>query len=179
MEEGVPQGTVLSPLLFNVALTEIADLLDDVPGITCLYADDLAILCTGVTTAAATAAAQDAIHRLEQHLPQLGLHISTRKTTYTPLTTKRDTLRVREANILLHYTTGDPVVRDSCPKYLGVHIDDACTMTGHLDQTVQKYRQRLAILHQLAGHDWGCSAHTLRQAYQTYALPTLLYAIGA
>ena len=178
MAEGVPQGTVLSPLLFNCAMAEVANTLSaHCKGYTAIYADDLAILLTGDDIDDTTAKTETALGLLEECLPRLGFRLSRDKTSFLPFVSRRDAEGIRKTDLPLTYSDGSLVKRGDRTKYLGVLIDETCSMTAHLEQVKITYRRRLALLHMLAGRDWGCDAHTLRQVYLTYVLPAVTYAI--
>ena len=180
MEEGVPQGTVLSPLLFNVVMANLAKTLECVDGHVCMYADDLAILCIGNNADEAALSAQKAIEVLERELPPMGLRISTDddKTNLLAFTTKKDPNNVRDKQFAVHYSNGKRVPTTRLTQYLGILIDDECNMIQHMESVCTKYKQRLSVLYALGGEDWGAEADTMRQVYMTYVLPVLTYGIG-
>ena len=179
MKEGVPQGTVLSPLLFNIVMDEMAELLaglghDVRPAI---YADDIAIVVSGSNIEQVAAKAQQALELLCAEGPTRGLEISREKTEHTVFG-KRGALREVAEGPLLAYPDGTPVKRTTTPRYLGVTLDPTCSMQYHHERVIDKLLQRLNVVKMLAGSSWGCNAHTLRTAYLTYALPAVSYALG-
>ncbi|XP_037566572.1 uncharacterized protein LOC119445973 [Dermacentor silvarum] len=72
---GTPQCSVVSPLLFNVALLKLPRLLDTVPGI-ChdLYADDITLWTRGASTGEQEDHLQEAFNIIERYLNTCGLH---------------------------------------------------------------------------------------------------------
>ena len=178
MREGVPQGTVLSPLLFNLVMTEVAEILEGTTAHFCIFADDLAIMCTERTLEEATAAIQKVLTLLEEHLPKLGFTISRRKTFVMPVTEKGDRADIRKAKCEVKYADGAVVNRAQTVRYLGVELDDALTMQPQLAAVKTKFLKKLSLIQLMAGRDWGCDAHMLRQVYMTYVLPTITYALA-
>ena len=161
-----------------MVMAEVAEQLDDTPAQSCIFADDLAILCTEDTLEETNDAMQRVLTHLEQRLPDLGLNISRDKTFIMPVTEKDDKRGIRQTDVEVRYADGSKVKRASAIRYLGVTLDDALTMSEHLKDVRAKFLRRLSLIQLLAGKDWGCDAHTLRQTYLTYVLPTLTYAIA-
>ncbi|XP_037579677.1 uncharacterized protein LOC119462403 [Dermacentor silvarum] len=77
---GKPQGSVISPTLFNLTMIGLSRRLSQVEGINhTIYADDIIIWCTGGSDGLADAALQEAIEILEEYLKPTGLRCSPRK----------------------------------------------------------------------------------------------------
>ena len=178
--QGVPQGTVLSPFLFNVVMDEIAGKVRNIPGaVVTLYADDVAVLVSGESPQEAAHLAQTALHVIEDAAAANNLRISHDKTVC---------MFVCSSHLRGALLGGDlPSVRCSdgtrlkwtaTLKYLGMTLDEGCTFAAHADDVRARFVKRLAVLYALAGTTWGCSAHTLRMVYLTYALPVVLYGVG-
>ncbi|KAH7937243.1 hypothetical protein HPB49_009453 [Dermacentor silvarum] len=82
---GVPQGSVLSPFLFNLALARLSDFIPctlpfDVR--LAIYADDLALLAVGPTSSGKQVhqSVQGAINAVDSYLTGIGLNHSPSKT---------------------------------------------------------------------------------------------------
>jgi len=79
MQEGLPQGSVLAPLLFLLFIDDLVpELGDDVT--VSLFADDLAILASGKTLKQCEAKARKAVHMLEDWANRWMMTISKKKT---------------------------------------------------------------------------------------------------
>ena len=189
-EDGVPQGTVLAPLLFNLVMDDLAIQLsrhgDDV--IPALFADDVAILVTGNTMEDAVALAQTVFSEVEGFTGGANIRLSASKTTWMPVSAPtrlpKDPVKLqqvrdrqqREDELSIHFLDGSLLKRDLHPRYLGLILDRSGDMKAHFDMVVERFSCRMSILHSLAGTDWGCDAHTLRAAYLSYVYPTITYA---
>lgn len=71
---GTQQGSVISPPLFNLAMIGLSRMLSQVKGIShTIYADDIAIWCTGGSDGQVQSALQEAIDVTEGYLRPSGL----------------------------------------------------------------------------------------------------------
>ena len=171
---GVPQGTVLSPLLFNCVMDDVSRAITASPNIhPAVFADDIAVLVVGDNYTEALSTAQGVISTLAAEIPLHGLQLSPSKCCYTLMGTTPAALGEHRR---MELPDGTPLQHESTAKYLGVYIDACHTMTDHVDHVVTTCMRRLSILRMLAGTDWGSSGDTLRQAYLTYVYPILMYA---
>ena len=178
-EDGVPQGTVLAPLLFNLVMDQLADSLSSMgPDVKpALFADDVAILVVGDSLSEALQLAQTVLGVVEAFCTDTNLLLSPSKTTWTHIAARKTVERTDTSELpQLVYANGTPIAEEPNPRYLGVVLDSTCLMAAHADLVMERFSKRLNILHQLAGTDWGCDAHTLRAAYLCYVYPTVTYA---
>ncbi|XP_037518250.1 uncharacterized protein LOC119395029 [Rhipicephalus sanguineus] len=79
-DKGTPQGSVLSPFLFNLAMAKLSRALGEIADVEhTIYADDVTIWSTGGSDAELEARMQEAISVTEAHLTPMGLRCSSRK----------------------------------------------------------------------------------------------------
>ena len=84
MRAGVPQGTVLSPLLFLAAMDEVAEALDDLSATyPTFFADNMAVTVQGETLGEVQELAQAVINRVTAAMEPLGMRLSSTKTVFT------------------------------------------------------------------------------------------------
>ncbi|XP_075526595.1 uncharacterized protein LOC142558334 [Dermacentor variabilis] len=79
---GTPQGAVLSPLLFNISMSDLSVRLDRIGAVNlnhAIYADDITVWCGGGSDAAVERALQEALQVTEEFLEGTGLVLSPTK----------------------------------------------------------------------------------------------------
>lgn len=171
-EEGVPQGTVLSPLLFLCYVDDIARELAKQGIIVSLYADDMAVVAIGKTTEEARKQAQKALAAIEKWTADWGIKLSQEKTCCMCVARKK------QAPPTLTFADGGKVPYDPTPRFLGVLFDEWVHFKEHAQEVEDRLQMRTRVLQALAGKEWGCRAATLRTVYVTYVLPVATYAMG-
>lgn len=124
---GVPQGSILGPLLFLIYINDITT----IPGSTdmIMYADDTNIFFSGTTKKCLEQAANSYLIKLSNWLHNNQLSLNTSKTKYIifkPIN-KRDPYNIR---ITYNGTTLDRVVEQ---KFLGVWFAEDLTWTAHVN----------------------------------------------
>lgn len=151
IRRGVPQGSVLGPLLWNVFYDGVLHVhLPDGAHLTA-YADDLALVVVNGKVDALNRNIHMAMENIEQWILENGLDLAGQKTEAVVLsgrrTLKEVTLRVKGVEI-----TSKPAI-----KYLGVWLDKDVTMKEHVRQTVAKADKTVTALARLMPTDGGPS----------------------
>ena len=119
ISKGVPQGSILGPVLFTIYINEIVSALTDCYAH--LYADDTVIYCIAVSLELAVERLQLAFNTLQTVLAQLKLVLNANKTKFMVFT-RSNTV---DYNNLCIKTVKDTLIeRVSEYKYLGIWIDD-------------------------------------------------------
>ncbi|GFS81060.1 putative RNA-directed DNA polymerase from transposon X-element [Trichonephila clavipes] len=171
-ETGLPQGTVISPILFNIFINDLPDLLaSDGLTNTALFADDLAIWCSTPKRdqSKLNTILNLTLERLHFWCIENNMTVNLKKTTCQFFTLNRQSFSPQ-----LVYN-GMPVQQSDVSIYLDCALDNKLKWTKHAELVVSKARKRLSILKRLTGVKWGCNRDTLNTTYKTYIQPVLNY----
>lgn len=167
VKNGLPQGSVLAPLLFNAYTS-------DLPATRAekfVYADDLALAYQGKKF-------QEGEDMLTNDLHVLGAYY--KKWRLCPNPSKTEVTAFHLTNCLaskeLRVTFGgERVSHNFTPKYLGVTLDRALTFREHLEASAQKVKTRVNLVGRLAGTTWGARADVLRTSALALVYSTAEY----
>lgn len=167
LNNGLLQGSVLAPLLFNVYISDLPKTISR----KFAYADDLALATQNKNMDILGAT-------LTQDLKLLSIYFKNWR--LTPSTTKTESscfhLNNRMANSAINVTlNGVTLPYNPQPKYLGTTLDRTLTFRTHLTKLASKLRTRNNILHKLAASSWGATADTLRTTALSLVFSTAEY----
>ena len=139
LQNGVPQGGILSPTLFLIFINDIQRQISKrvYPS---LYADDLALLCTEEELGIAKIRLQTTLNGISKWASDWGLSVDKTKTTYTAFT-----LSTKKCNVKLE-TNGWSLQKDDNPTYLGVTFDTRLTWKKQTEKCLKRGMQRTALI---------------------------------
>ena len=160
---GVPQGSVLGPLLF---LVYINDQPSQVLSQTRLFADDCLLYRT-INNADDTIALQKDLDALQHWEQQWQMHFNPDKCEVIRITNKR---KIVNANYTIH---GQELGFTEKAKYLGVTIDTKLSWNHHINSVKTKANNTLAFLRRNLAD---CPKNIRKQSYLTLVRPQLEYA---
>ena len=154
-KNGLPQGSVLSPILFNIYTNDQP--IHDGTRIF-IYADDLCVTSQYSSFTEVETTIGDALDELTQYYRSNSWRAKPDKTQVTAFH-----LRNKEANRSLkvewNRTELEIIPR---PKYLGVTLDRTLGYTEHIHNTKMKVATRNNLLRKLSNSKWGANASTIR-----------------
>ncbi|KFM71137.1 putative RNA-directed DNA polymerase from transposon X-element, partial [Stegodyphus mimosarum] len=163
-ETGLPQGTVISPILFNIFIDDLPSILIS-DGMTkvALFADDLVIWCYASKgdQFKLNTVLNKSLERLESWSLENNMTVNLGKTNSQYFTLNRQPFTSE-----LVYR-GPPLQHNDASTYLGCIFDNKMKWTKHAEHVISKARKRLPILKRLAGAKWGCGRATLNTTYKT------------
>ena len=163
VDSGVPQGTVMGPLLF---LAFINDLPDVVSSPVRLFADDC-LIYRSIKSSRDTTTLQQDLTALETWERDWQMAFHPEKCTTIHITRRRQPVR---ADYHLHGHTLESVPGG---KYLGVYISQDLSWRDHINQTTAKANRSVGFLRRNLR---SCPRDVKAQAYTTLVRPVLEYA---
>ena len=167
LKNGVPQGSVFAPLLFNIYTYYLPSMISR----KFAYADDLALLHSSGNW-------KDLEGTLSQDMSTLSAYLQTwrLKLSHTKTVTAAFHLNNRVAKRELKvYNNGRLLPFCRTPTYLGIKLDRLLTFHYHLVALRKKLSSRVTLLRRLVGLEWGAGAKTLRIATLSLVYSTAEY----
>ncbi|XP_077486833.1 uncharacterized protein LOC144098204 [Amblyomma americanum] len=175
---GVPQGSVLSPLLFNAVLALLPNFLPKdlrLPIHVAIYADDIAIWCRGPRRSRVQTIrnVQRAIDAVAVFLERAGLSISPSKTQAMLLNTR---VGARPGRTFLH-VGGRDLAWSHQVKYLGLLIDVRLTWNPAVSHFLAQSSRIQGAIRSLLAKGNGITPRLGLQLYQGMAVQQFTYAL--
>lgn len=156
--QGLPQGSVLSPILYNLYTYDLDLSVDSLCQIL-QYADDIALYCSSESFDECVSRLNSALTYLDDWLSEHGLSLSVSKCSAVVFSRKRNippiNLHVRDMPI----NTADQV------KFLGLILDSKMSGLPHLNYICNKCEKNVNILRAISGVRWGSHPYTLKLIY--------------
>ena len=169
MRQGVPQGGVLSPLLFNLYMTKMPPPPTGIKLST--YADDTTVSGSCYKIVPICEEINKYLDTLDNWFRERNLFISAPKSTATVFTTAPNEV----STDLPVYINGDKVPSVKQPKILGVTFDNQFTFRHHADIVKKKVQKRTNILKALAGTTWGKEKEVILPTYKAIGQSVINY----
>ena len=138
---GVPQGSILGPILFLVYINDLPSCLTHSKSV--LYADDTTLYLSGISPDALANTMNSELGDLEKWCKINGLTINPDKTKYMLLSHKKSNTSIK---LLLNKKS---ISRVSNFKFLGVHIDENLSWATHLHHLKIKLGQGVYVLNRV------------------------------
>lgn len=143
VENGVPQGSVLGPILFNIYMADIAS---SVTGCKVhMYADDTVLFCSADDIQAAVTNLQHCFSDLQNEFKKNKLVLNANKTKYMIFTSETSV----DAELVISSMNGTHIERVRRYKYLGLWIDEELSFKHHVATLESDLVSRRITEHQL------------------------------
>lgn len=163
---GVPQGSILAPVLFILFINNIPKRSDT---LLALFADDTAILAPSISIPLSSLKAQQHFHEIYKFFTKWKIKINVDKTEFIVFTHKRKKIE----KLTIQNNEMEP---KRSVKYLGVHLDSKLLFTEHIDSICKKANTALSLLQNLINRKSALSEKNQLLLYKVVIRPILLYA---
>ena len=176
VKRGVPQGSCLSPTLFNIIMSDIPHSILYETG---EYADDIAIITTGDSIEEVCETTQAAINTLETWAGNWNLNFNSTKTKSMCFTKKKVKERLEDPELKLKINQEEIEWVKTC-KYLGATLDaPTLTWEKHYEELAREGLQRVNIMRAISGTSWGANRELLISFYKSYIRSKITYGAAA
>ena len=138
-ESGVPQGSVLGPLLYSIYAKDVDHVTN--PSHTQMFADDILIDVSSNTVDALSRPLSLSVTSLALYLQKKGLILNPGKTQVTGIHSSRRS----PIELTVNYN-GTALVQTDTAKYLGLWLDDRLRWDRHVSNIVRNTSQKLKTL---------------------------------
>jgi hypothetical protein len=177
---GVPQGGVLSPMLFNIFMHDMSKGKKQNIHIY-QFADDSAfgmrIPKGGSSRKNAIEEYQTEIDRVTSWFGKWKLPIAESKTKIK-IFTRQNTTKQFPVFVGAHLHDPSETLKETV-KYLGLTLDSGLKFNSHFNEVAAKVELRMNVLKLIGGFSWGSDRNTLTKIYKSWIQPLILYGSNA
>ena len=165
---GLPQGGILSPLLYIVYVQDLQHLMNNNVRIL-EFADDLCLYSEERTIEKCNTRLHQAMKKLDRWSNNMGFTISETKSTVITFTRKRyqPPSHIKLHNYQLPYRTST--------KFLGIVLDQKLNWKGHINHIIKKSENAINLLKTFCRHKWGADPNVALIFYKTLVRSILDY----
>ena len=170
IKAGVPQGSVLGPVLFNLFFNDISDQIANKVELG-KFADDLSAWTAFNNIRIIESRLQNQLTLIEDWMNTWRTKLSTNKTVWT-IFKKNNSCT---SNLLSLEYNGELIKMDRNPKFLGLTLDPGLTFNKYANIIRERTAKRINILRRIRGKSWGASSKLIMTTYKILIRPIIDY----
>lgn len=167
IKSGVPQGSVLGPILYTLFTSDFPS---DENIIVATYADDTSLLSVDESPILASNAMQKQLDSTQSWLKKWNIKVNTEKSVHVTFTLRKDTCPPVSLG-------GEEIPTSNCVKYLGLHIDKRLTWKTHIKLKRQQLDIKTKRMYWLLGSKSQLSLENKVLLYKSILKPVWTYGI--
>lgn len=168
--DGCPQGGVLSPKLWCLAVDGLLEDLITAGFETVGYSDDIVIMNRGVDVLSLSERMRVALDIVERWCARYGLTVNPDKTECVLFTRRR-----KLEGVVGPQFYGKTLGLAPKTKYLGLMLDSKLNWSAHENYVAQKFLNGYWLCRRMIGSSWGLRPSMIRWLYRTVLVPRVTY----
>ncbi len=161
IDNGTPQGSVISPLLFIIMINYVFSRIHSSLGKS-LFADDGALWFKGKNIDYNISKMKCALNEVEEWSRENGFKFSVEKTKIILFTNMK-----RKVDIKLKLYKQD-LERVYTVRFLGAWFDSRLTWREHIEKMVGRCKRVVNVMRGISGQEWGADRLALKAIYTVY-----------
>ena len=165
--QGVPQGSILGPLLYIIYANDISKIFQKCKSV--FYADDKVLFIQGTNAKNMEAAIQEDLNRLQTWCNENKIFINAKKTKYMLFGSTNKLKKKPDLNIAVGQTK---LVRANSYTYLGITLDEQLNYETHVNQVIKRVSDKL---YQLPKIRYFLNTKAALLVYKNMILPIIEY----
>ena len=158
LENGTPQGSVISPLLFLLMINDFPQTIENVQN--AIFADDCSIWKSGRDVNKIIKSLQTNLGKISSWCELWGFSLSKEKTIAVIFSRKTP------YGLTDLYIHDNPIPWKKEIKFLGLIFDARLTWESHINYIYEKCKKRINLMRCLSGTSWGANKTTLMLIYK-------------
>jgi len=170
-ENGTPQGSVISPILFLLMMNDFPTAEQNTE--TSLFADDSAIWRSGRNLENIQQQLQKDVDKIGLWCNMWGFKLNEKK-SIAMVFSKNHRNRQEKLKLIIN---GSQINTATKAKFLGITFDQELNWNDHINNIVNSCKARINLLRSLSGQHWGAGKHALLRIYRTLIRPRLDYGL--
>ena len=164
---GVPQGSILGPLLFSIYVNTLPNCITD--GYVDMYADDTTLTVSGNSVAEVEQKLSFALEELMVWINQNRLVLNTEKTCVMVIASRANLKKITSFNVSIN---GKVLKRVNVAKCLGILIDEELNWSKHVDKVTKVTQRNVSIIKRAKDY---LPFSSLKMLYNALVLPHFDY----
>ena len=173
IRQGLPQGSVLAPVLFIFYIDNLAELLP-ADTVNIMFADDVGIKGAGPSITIAQEKVQKAVDIVTTWSKAWKLNLNATKSECTAFTTS-----TKEKCSAVITINNKPIPYNPEPRVLGVYLDRQLSFRRHVNEISKSVNSKLRMLSALSNTTWGWRKQDLMKIYSANIKSKMDYAGAA